>query len=63
MSNSEKQVLSSEENSVHLARFYHHGAHAGNVRYEIEAWGMNSPARGVEIKRRLDEFISTLQVG
>lgn len=47
---------------MHLARYYHHGAHAGNVRYEIEGWGMNSPVREAEIKRRLDEFISNLQV-
>lgn len=46
----------------HLARYYHHGAHAGNVRYEVEGWGMNSLAREAEIKRRLDEFISNLQV-
>ena len=47
---------------VYLARYYHHGVHAGNIRYEIEAWGMNSPVREAGIKRQLDEFISTLQV-
>lgn len=62
MNNSEKPVSPTVEKHVHLTRIYNHGAHAGNIRYEIEVWGMNSPAREAEIKRRLDEFISNLKV-
>lgn len=62
MNNSEKTVSPKVEKQVQFARIYNHGAHAGNIRYEIEVWGMNSPAREAEIKRQLDDFISNLQV-
>lgn len=46
----------------HNTNLYSHGAHAGCIRYRIHSWGMNSPAKEAEIKRRLDAFISDLQV-
>lgn len=46
-----------------LFPFYNNGAHAGNIYYRIEAWGMNSLKVEAEIKNRLEEFISQLQVG
>lgn len=53
-----------EENAktTHCQRFYNNGAHAGNIHYRIDAWGMNSPVVEAAIKQHLDEFISRLQV-
>lgn len=58
---SEASLTEAPRKTKHLARYYHNGAHAGNIYYEIELWGMNSPAREAAIKRLLDEFISGLQ--
>lgn len=44
-------------------KFYNNGAHAGNIIYTIESWGMNGTAKEIVIKQHLDEFISRLDVG
>lgn len=56
------EVSQTPRKRKYFKRYYHNGAHAGNIYYEIELWGMNSPAREAAIKRLLDEFISRLQV-
>ncbi|MEB0965650.1 hypothetical protein [Citrobacter braakii] len=58
----ENSPLKDDVDKKHLSRLYYNGTHAGNVKFEIELWGMNSPVREAEIKRRLDGFISGLQV-
>ena len=40
--------------------FYHHGAHAGNVYYRVEGWGMNSESIEDEVIRLVGEFIKGL---
>jgi hypothetical protein len=40
---------------------YQNGAHVGNVRYQIDIWGMNSLKNEAEVERRLEDFISQLQ--
>lgn len=42
--------------------YYVNGAHAGNVYYRIEGWGLNSPEREAEIKKRLAGFIAEIKV-
>ena len=42
-------------------RYYRNGAHAGNVIFKIEGWGMNSLETEAAIKRNLEGFISGLQ--
>lgn len=59
---SEASLTEAPRKIKHLARYYHNDAHAGNIYYEIQLWGMNSLAREAAIKRLLDEFISGLQV-
>jgi len=43
-------------------KLYLHGAHAGNIHYTIDTWGMNSLEREAVIKKQLDDFISGLNV-
>lgn len=65
LENAEQKESSDCGEGINLCRkgFYNHGAHAGNVYYRIEAWGMNSPLVEAEIRKRLDAFISHLLVG
>src|SRR5471030_3254676 len=44
-------------------KFYNNGAHAGNIIYSIESWGMNGAEKEIVIKQQLDDFISRLDVG
>lgn len=41
--------------------FYQNGAHAGNVYYHVDVWGMNSPKIEAEIERRLKDVILQIQ--
>lgn len=50
-------------NVTHCQGYYINGAHAGNIYYTIEGWGINIPEKEAEIKRQLDESISGLQLG
>lgn len=56
-------MLKQQNHDVSLVRkpLYKNGAHAGNVYYHIDTWGINSPKHEAEVKRRLEELISQLQ--
>jgi hypothetical protein len=56
-------VLKQLNHDSGLARrpIYRNGAHAGNVYYCIDTWGINSPKHEAEFKRRLEELILQLQ--
>lgn len=54
--------IEQEANSSTCRRYYRNGAHAGNIYYRVDAWGVNSPEVEAEILQKLDEFITRLQI-
>ena len=51
-----------EKNLVRIM-LYDCGVHVGNIYYSIDLWGIYSLEREAVAKRKIEEFISQLQVG
>lgn len=47
---------------VHVIRYYHNGAHAGNIRLcvDVDSWGMNADESAKVIKEKVINTISSL---
>ncbi|EAB3491973.1 hypothetical protein LL845_000106 [Salmonella enterica] len=47
---------------THVIRYYHNGAHAGNIRLcvDVDSWGMNADESAKIIKEKVINTISSL---
>lgn len=57
---SDKQNTETEK--ILCRSYYINGAHAGNIYYRVEGWGINSPEIEAEVKRLIDIFITQLSI-